>query len=245
MRVSPLPSFLPPCIFDHCSVVHTGAAAARLREERERQVEALKDRLRPPLKKLLKAKSHEKASEAHQTFLEAKKAAEGQERQAGLLKAAMDELRRELDFTQDGLRSMMMQIMMDDLGKAAMKDPEKGPEKIDKIKELLCRGCVDEESKKECEAWAEVAKAGETWHDRRCDMCNMKAQQGRKLLVCAGCQAVRYCSRECQKADWKAGRKCLPLLCLYVCLSLCLCLCLRLSVCLSLILSLSLSLSLS
>ena len=28
-----------------------------------------------------------------------------------------------------------------------------------------------------------------------------------KLLKCAACGSVGYCSKECQKADWKAGHK--------------------------------------
>jgi hypothetical protein len=33
------------------------------------------------------------------------------------------------------------------------------------------------------------------------------------LKLCGGCQAVRYCSAECQRKDWKLGHKvvCEPL----------------------------------
>ena len=68
-----------------------------------------------------------------------------------------------------------------------------------------------------------------------CDVCSKPAH-----TLCAGCPAVYYCNRECQRIGWKSGHKrmCASMsVCLHVCLSLCLCLC-------NLSLSLSLSLSL-
>ena len=45
---------------------------------------------------------------------------------------------------------------------------------------------------------------------RCCRMCNkngMDLGQGKKLNQCARCQAVYYCSKECQRADWKDHKK--------------------------------------
>jgi hypothetical protein len=43
-----------------------------------------------------------------------------------------------------------------------------------------------------------------------CDHCGKAQSQGRgaaKLKACSGCKTVLYCSKECQKADWKGGHK--------------------------------------
>jgi hypothetical protein len=32
-------------------------------------------------------------------------------------------------------------------------------------------------------------------------------QQGRKFSACASCKSVQYCSRDCQRAHWKAGHR--------------------------------------
>ncbi|KAI9004949.1 hypothetical protein DFJ74DRAFT_692116 [Hyaloraphidium curvatum] len=38
----------------------------------------------------------------------------------------------------------------------------------------------------------------------RCDACG-RPESGGKLMWCARCGFARYCSRECQRGDWKAG----------------------------------------
>ncbi|GMH98801.1 hypothetical protein TrVE_jg8876 [Triparma verrucosa] len=45
-----------------------------------------------------------------------------------------------------------------------------------------------------------------------CEHCRrMKDDSVRKLLTCSRCQVAKYCSRECQKANWKAHKlTCLP-----------------------------------
>ena len=43
---------------------------------------------------------------------------------------------------------------------------------------------------------------------KRCSSCLMAEDdlpEGRKLLACAKCRVVNYCSKECQKYDWKQG----------------------------------------
>ncbi|MCJ1251942.1 hypothetical protein MMC30_009180 [Trapelia coarctata] len=45
-------------------------------------------------------------------------------------------------------------------------------------------------------------------HDTGCRVCGKdKAEGGKGLLKCARCQAVRYCSTECQRGDWKEHKK--------------------------------------
>ena len=40
-----------------------------------------------------------------------------------------------------------------------------------------------------------------------CTACARTTSAVKKLVVCAGCGEVKYCSRECQKIDWKAGHR--------------------------------------
>ena len=40
----------------------------------------------------------------------------------------------------------------------------------------------------------------------RCDRCKKKESADLKLLVCSRCKKAVYCSRECQKSDWKTHK---------------------------------------
>ena len=43
---------------------------------------------------------------------------------------------------------------------------------------------------------------------RRCDVCGLQAAKTeRPFQVCNGCRGRRYCSRECQKADWASHKQ--------------------------------------
>ena len=43
---------------------------------------------------------------------------------------------------------------------------------------------------------------------RRCDVCGLQAARTeRPFQVCNGCRGRRYCSRECQKADWASHKQ--------------------------------------
>lgn len=53
-----------------------------------------------------------------------------------------------------------------------------------------------------------IAGVGKTPVDDRCAACGKKKQaDGSNLLSCARCKKVKYCSRECQRADWKAHKR--------------------------------------
>jgi hypothetical protein len=39
-----------------------------------------------------------------------------------------------------------------------------------------------------------------------CQVCEKKKADGVKLSFCSSCRSVSYCSRECQKADWKTHK---------------------------------------
>ena len=46
-----------------------------------------------------------------------------------------------------------------------------------------------------------------------CFHCNKAASGKKKLFKCAGCEAITYCSRECQKEDWpRHGYNCVPVM---------------------------------
>ena len=53
---------------------------------------------------------------------------------------------------------------------------------------------------------AALVKARERKNPNLCAACGAKPE---KRLMCAGCNKVCYCSKECQKKDWKAGHKAL------------------------------------
>ena len=74
-------------------------------------------------------------------------------------------------------------------------------------------------------AWVDAAAAAPTHHEaeagdgrrgakadkaRACANASCPAAKGRevgrRLLVCSGCRAARYCSLECQRADWELHR---------------------------------------
>ena len=38
-----------------------------------------------------------------------------------------------------------------------------------------------------------------------CNFCVKEGKKGTKLLVCSRCKSRRYCSKECQKRDWKVS----------------------------------------
>jgi hypothetical protein len=44
--------------------------------------------------------------------------------------------------------------------------------------------------------------AGILEHAPRCNLCNVKEPMDKKFLKCGRCEAVVYCSKECQKNDW-------------------------------------------
>lgn len=62
--------------------------------------------------------------------------------------------------------------------------------------------CLDEELAHPADAealyWLEFAK------DKTCHFCHVASE---KLARCARCQDARYCSRECQRADWQLHKR--------------------------------------
>jgi hypothetical protein len=57
-------------------------------------------------------------------------------------------------------------------------------------------------------AMAKVVKAGRGARKAgQCENCGREPKEGKALLTCARCKKVRYCSGECQKADWKGHKK--------------------------------------
>jgi hypothetical protein len=40
-------------------------------------------------------------------------------------------------------------------------------------------------------------------HGKKCENCESYGGEDSKLLTCSGCLTTFYCSKECQKIDWK------------------------------------------
>jgi hypothetical protein len=52
-----------------------------------------------------------------------------------------------------------------------------------------------------------VAGDGSGQEKESCRACGRgEAKEGGKLLMCTRCKKVKYCSKECQKGDWKTHR---------------------------------------
>jgi hypothetical protein len=71
-------------------------------------------------------------------------------------------------------------------------------------------GAGVEEEKAEDDATAALAEARleRSLARRRCDVCGLQAAKTeRPFQVCNGCRGRRYCSRECQKADWASHKQ--------------------------------------
>ena len=71
-------------------------------------------------------------------------------------------------------------------------------------------GAGVEEEKAEDDATAARAEARleRSLARRRCDVCGLQAAKTeRPFQVCNGCRGRRYCSRECQKADWASHKQ--------------------------------------
>jgi hypothetical protein len=73
------------------------------------------------------------------------------------------------------------------------------------VRNELCEIKVGDQKSMEIEqeVWTQfldrlIATAGPT-----CSKCENRPMGDRKLLFCGGCKKVEYCSRDCQKADWK------------------------------------------
>lgn len=52
-----------------------------------------------------------------------------------------------------------------------------------------------------------TATAATEWEDVSCATCNKIADAATKLRACTNRKTVDYCSRECQRADWKEHKK--------------------------------------
>ncbi|KAH7090023.1 hypothetical protein BKA62DRAFT_726616 [Auriculariales sp. MPI-PUGE-AT-0066] len=75
-------------------------------------------------------------------------------------------------------------------------------------------GKTDPELRKEHKTMYEeytAEKKAALWNCRGCGVLEDDMPEGRKLLACAACnkidRRVKYCSRECQKSDWKRHKR--------------------------------------
>ena len=59
----------------------------------------------------------------------------------------------------------------------------------------------------ECRTALERGMQCNTQTGKHCAHCQRQGSPGFLFKVCAGCNDTRYCGRDCQKADWKAGHK--------------------------------------
>jgi len=83
---------------------------------------------------------------------------------------------------------------------------------------------LEKDSKKEAERLAPIlqkffseSQQSSAFKEKKCNSCGsqtrkdlngkLDAEKKSNLLICTGCSNVNYCSKECQKKDWKNGHK--------------------------------------
>lgn len=74
------------------------------------------------------------------------------------------------------------------------------------VRDELCKVSIDDEEKVKIgyESWTQLVGTLAAQAESGCSSCGKSsAALPHPLLVCGGCKKARYCSKDCQKQDWK------------------------------------------
>ena len=77
------------------------------------------------------------------------------------------------------------------------------------VRSELCHVSFGDEEKIKIqnEEWSKIHKNWQGAAGPKCHTCKQPAAEGkRSLLRCGGCRMSQYCSKECQKGDWKTHK---------------------------------------
>ncbi|CZT49523.1 uncharacterized protein RSE6_10384 [Rhynchosporium secalis] len=77
--------------------------------------------------------------------------------------------------------------------------------KLAAVRKELCHIRVGDEASSEIalDVWETVVKQLKKMTGPKCGKCENNPAENAKLLRCGGCENIEYCSKACQKADWK------------------------------------------